>query len=174
MVNDLLFYFSILFKTLFFPKNPLSLQNESLLEVQHFTLILPSHYLHSPFLSSNPFTDSNFLWPSFLLFLTLGFLFHLHFRHLFSLSSSLDFILFRFRVFSKAGGVWSTDSWMEASAAAGVAAARGVSLPVSSSSAQASRKEWRAVSEQSLRNSSSEVLFADAKSFFSHCLLFLI
>ncbi|XP_075108005.1 uncharacterized protein LOC107761715 isoform X1 [Nicotiana tabacum] len=45
---------------------------------------------------------------------------------------------------------------MEASAAAGVAAARGVSLPVSSSSAQASRKEWRAVSEQSLRNSSGE------------------
>nr|GMC62889.1 uncharacterized protein LOC109150067 isoform X2 [Ipomoea batatas]GMC64694.1 uncharacterized protein LOC109150067 isoform X2 [Ipomoea batatas] len=39
-------------------------------------------------------------------------------------------------------------------AAAGVAAARGVSLPVSS--AQASRKEWRAVSEQSLRNSTSE------------------
>ncbi|KAF3626752.1 hypothetical protein FXO38_29088 [Capsicum annuum] len=47
---------------------------------------------------------------------------------------------------------------MEASAAAGVAAAsaaRGVALPVSSS-AQASRKEWRAVSEQSVRNSCSE------------------
>lgn len=44
---------------------------------------------------------------------------------------------------------------MEASAAAGVAAAaRGVALPVSSS--QASRKEWRAVSDQSVRNSSSE------------------
>lgn len=43
---------------------------------------------------------------------------------------------------------------MEASAAAGAAAARGVSLPVSSS--QAARKEWRAVSEQSVRNSSSE------------------
>ncbi|TMW89165.1 hypothetical protein EJD97_017580 [Solanum chilense] len=46
---------------------------------------------------------------------------------------------------------------MEASAAAGVAAAaaaRGVALPVSS--AQAARKEWRAVSEQSVRNSGSE------------------
>ncbi|MCD9642692.1 hypothetical protein HAX54_029599 [Datura stramonium] len=45
---------------------------------------------------------------------------------------------------------------MEASAAAGVAAAaaRGVALPVSSS--QASRKEWRAVSDQSVRNSSTE------------------
>ncbi|CAN4089484.1 unnamed protein product [Withania somnifera] len=46
---------------------------------------------------------------------------------------------------------------MEASAAAGVAsaaAARGVALPVSSS--QASRKECRAVSEQSVRTSSSE------------------
>ncbi|KAK4351020.1 hypothetical protein RND71_030333 [Anisodus tanguticus] len=44
---------------------------------------------------------------------------------------------------------------MDASAAAGVAAARGVALPVSSSQA-ASRKEWRAISEQSVRNSSSE------------------
>lgn len=45
---------------------------------------------------------------------------------------------------------------MEASAAAGVAAAaaRGVAVPVSSS--QASRKEWRAVSEQSVRTSSNE------------------
>lgn len=48
-------------------------------------------------------------------------------------------------------------------AAAGVAAARGVSLTVSS--AQASRKEWRAVSEQSLRNSTSEVL----ETFHCHC-----
>ncbi|CAN4085645.1 unnamed protein product [Withania somnifera] len=46
---------------------------------------------------------------------------------------------------------------MEASAAAGVAAAaaaRAVALPVSSS--QASRKEWRAVSEQSVRTSNNE------------------
>ncbi|KAK4734771.1 hypothetical protein R3W88_009032 [Solanum pinnatisectum] len=46
---------------------------------------------------------------------------------------------------------------MEASAAAGVAAAaaaRGVALPVST--AQAARKQWRAVSEQSVRNSGSE------------------
>lgn len=55
---------------------------------------------------------------------------------------------------------WRAESYrhMEASAAAGVAAAaaaRGVALPVSS--AQAARKEWRAVSEQSVRNSGSEV-----------------
>lgn len=54
---------------------------------------------------------------------------------------------------------WRAESYrhMEASAAAGVAAAaaaRGVALPVSS--AQAARKEWRAVSEQSVRNSGSE------------------
>ncbi|XP_059304473.1 uncharacterized protein LOC132056342 isoform X5 [Lycium ferocissimum] len=49
---------------------------------------------------------------------------------------------------------------MEATAATGVAAAaRGVALPVSSSSSSqaAARKEWRAVSEQSVRNSSTEV-----------------
>ncbi|KAL2558812.1 hypothetical protein Fot_03551 [Forsythia ovata] len=42
-------------------------------------------------------------------------------------------------------------------AAAGVAVARGVSLPMSSSS-QPSRKEWRVVSEQSARNPTSEDL----------------
>ncbi|CAH9110117.1 unnamed protein product [Cuscuta europaea] len=42
-------------------------------------------------------------------------------------------------------------------AAAGVVAARGAGIPLPVSSPQASRKEWRAVPEQSLRNSTSEI-----------------
>ncbi|CAH9070706.1 unnamed protein product [Cuscuta epithymum] len=42
-------------------------------------------------------------------------------------------------------------------AAAGAVAARGAGIPLPVSSPQASRKEWRAVPEQSLRNSTSEI-----------------
>lgn len=53
-------------------------------------------------------------------------------------------------------------------AAAGViAAGRGISLPINSS--QTSRKEWRVVSEQSVRNSSNEVFFIFEKPVCITC-----
>ncbi|CAK9141595.1 unnamed protein product [Ilex paraguariensis] len=53
---------------------------------------------------------------------------------------------------------------MEAAAGGVSAAARGVSLPMTSS--QASRKEWRVVSEQSIRNSGNELGPADERLIY--------